>query len=90
MGKLKSSTEISKLCCITELINFMINEAENMMKGSVHEDNLFIIHNALVLMTSKETIKWMRQNGYLYRWLLPLNGMWGGTPYGRPPVGNSP
>ena len=60
------------------------------MKGSVHEDNFFIVHDALVLMKAKETIKWMRQKGYLHHWLLPLNGMQYGTPYASRPVGNSP
>ena len=32
----------------------------------------------------------MRQNGYLHRWLLPLNGLQDGTPYAGRPVGNSP
>ena len=49
-----------KFCCITDLIRFMMKEAENLMKGSVHEDDLFIIHYALVLMTEKEMIKWMK------------------------------
>ena len=52
------------------------------MKGSVHEDNLFIVHDALVLMTPKETIKWMKENNYFRRWLLPM------TPYYGFPVGN--
>ena len=55
--KLKSSSSMSKLCCITDLIRFMMKESEKLMKGSVHEDNLFIAHDALVLMTAKETIK---------------------------------
>ena len=38
-----------------------MNEAEKLMKGSVHEENFFIIQDALVLMTLKETINWMRQ-----------------------------
>ena len=54
--KLKSSSSMSKFCCITDLIRFMMKEAENLMKGSVHEDDLFIVHDALVLVTSKETI----------------------------------
>ena len=90
MDKLKSSTAMSKFCCITDLICFMMNEAENLMKGSVHEDNSFIVHDALVLMTAKEISKWMRQDGYLYIWLLPLNGLRGGTPYAGRSVGNSP
>ena len=51
---------MSKFCCITDMIQFMMKEAGKLMKGSVHEDNLFIVHDALVLMTLKETIKWMK------------------------------
>ena len=51
--KLKSSTAMSKLCCITDLISFMMNEVEKIMKGSVHKDDLFIVHYDLVLMTEK-------------------------------------
>ena len=39
----------------------MTNEAEELMKESVHEDDFFIIHDALVLMTAKETINWIRK-----------------------------
>ena len=53
VDKLKSSTAMLKFCCITELIRFMMNEAEKQMKGSLHEDNLFIVHNDLVLMKAK-------------------------------------
>ena len=88
--KLKSSTAMSKFCCITDLICFMMNESETLMKGSVHEDDLYIVHDALVLMTTKETINWMKQKGYLHRWLLSLNGLQDGTPFAGRPVGNSP
>ena len=60
MDKLKSSTAMSKFVCITDLIRFMMDEAENLMKGSVHEDDFYIVHDALVLMTAKETINWMK------------------------------
>ena len=63
VDKLNSSTEMSKFCCITDLIRFMMNEAGKLMKGSVHEDNFYIVHDALVLMTAKETINWMKQKG---------------------------
>ena len=75
MDKLSYSTELSKFCCIANLIRFMTNEAEKLMKGSVHEDDFYIVHDALLLMTAKETINWMKQKGYLHRWLLPLNGL---------------
>ena len=69
-----------------------MNEAVYLMKGSVHEDNFYIIQDALVLMTAKETIKWTKEKKCFHRWLLPMNGLQDGTPYaGRPcPVGNSP
>ena len=67
-----------------------MDEAEKLMKGSVHEDDFFVVHGALVLMKSKETINWMGNNSYLHIWLLPLNGLQDGTPYAGRPVGNSP
>ena len=73
--KLKSSSSMSKFCCITDLIQFMMKEAEKLMKGSVHENYLFIVHDALVLMTAKETIKWMKEKNCFHRWLLPMNGL---------------
>ena len=60
------------------------------MKGSVYEEDLFISHDALVLMTTKEMIKCMRENNYLHRWLIPMNGFQDGTPYYGSPVDNSP
>ena len=60
------------------------------MKGSVHEDNFFIVHDDLVLMTPKETIKWMKKNNNFHFVLLPLNGLQDGTPYAGCPVGNIP
>ena len=80
---------MSKFCCITDLIGFMMKEAENLMKWSVHEDNLFIVHDALVLMKAKETIQWIKENKYYHCWLLPINGLQDRTPYDRHPVGNS-
>ena len=67
-----------------------MNESEKLMKGSVHKDDFFIVHNALVSMTAKKKINWTRQNGYLHIWFLPLNVMQDGTPYSVSPVGNSP
>ena len=67
VNKLKSSTSMSKFYCIANLIRLMMNEADNLIKGSMHEDNFFIVHDALVLMTAKEKINWMRKNHYLAR-----------------------
>ena len=90
VDKLKSTSSMSKLCCITDMNRFMMKEAEKLTKGSVHEDDLFIVHDALVLMTSKETIKWIKENNYFHRWLMPMNGLQDRTPYDGRPVGNTP
>ena len=81
---------MSKFCCITDIIRFMMKEAGNLMKGSVHEDNFFVFHDAIVLMTAKETIEWMKYNNYYHRWLLPMKGLQDGTPYAGRPVANMP
>ena len=60
------------------------------MNGSVHEEDLFIVHDALLLMTEKETIKWTKENNYSHSWLLPMNGFQYGTSYAGCPVGNIP
>ena len=81
---------MSKFCCITYIIRFMMNESEKLTKGSVHEDHCYIFHNALMVMTEKETINWMKRNSYLPIWLCSINGLKDGTPYSGCPVGNIP
>ena len=81
---------MSKFCCFTDLIRFMMKEAENLMKGSVHKDDFFIVHDALVLITAMETIERMKEKNYYHRWLLTMNGSQDGTPYAGRPVGNIP
>ena len=51
VDNLNLSSSMSKFFCITDLIRFMMKEAEKPMKGSVHEENLFILHDALLLIT---------------------------------------
>ena len=72
---------MSKFCCITDMVRFMMKEEEKLIKGSVHEDGLFIVHDDLVLMTAKETIKWMIENSFFQSWLLRMNGFQDETPY---------
>ena len=81
---------MSKFCCNTDMIRFMTKEAEKRTKRSVHEDDFFIVHDDLVLMTAKDTIGWMKNNNYFHHWFLPMNGLQDRTPYAGRPVGNSP
>ena len=59
------------------------------MKCSVNENDLFIVHDDLLLMTAKETITWIKENNYFHRWLLPMNGFQDRTPYTRLPLDNT-
>ena len=68
----------------------MMKEAENLMKGCVHEDNFFIVHDSIVLITAKETIEWMKEKNWFHRWFLPMNGLQDWTPYDGRPLGNRP
>ena len=67
----------------------MMKKSDKLMKGSVHGEDSCIVHDSLVLMTSKETIKCMKENNYFHYWLLPINGLQYRTPYSERPVGNS-
>ena len=58
--KVKNSSFVSKLCCISELIRFMVKEWGEIMKGSVYEVFL-IVHDALGLLTEKKMITWMQK-----------------------------
>ena len=44
---------MTKFCRIADLIHFMMNEAEKLMKGSVHEDDFFIVQRCFGVNESK-------------------------------------
>ena len=81
---------MSKLFCITDMIRFLMKEAEKLMKWSVHKGDFFVVHDDLVLMTAKKMIKWMKKKNCFHCWLIPMNGFQDRTPYDGHPVGNSP
>jgi hypothetical protein len=89
------SVMLSSYACITELVRHMHDETQKVMKGTKHEHGeWYFYHDALSLMTAKDTIEWMKAQGIYKRWLLPVNGLSEDDPelknfVGRP-VGNSP
>ena len=90
MDKIKLSSYILKLCCIAFLIQLIIKEVDKMMKGSMHEDNFFTIHDDFVLMTANDTITYMKENSFFHCWFLTMNVFQDGTPYYGRSVDNSP
>jgi hypothetical protein len=95
-AQINASVALSKYVCITEMIEFMMVSAAKVFKGTTHELDWVFYHDALSLMTAKETMEWMQQKGYLKRWILPENGLSSAehdpdlTSYARRPPGDNP
>ena len=88
--KIRNCAALNKFCCIKELVIHIVDESKAMFKGTDHENNWFFYHDALSVMTSADTIAWMRGEGYLKHWMLPQNGLLDGTRYENKIPGDSP
>ena len=88
--KIRKCTALNKFCCIKELVIHIVDESKAMFKGTDHENNWFFYHDALSMMTSADTIVWMRREGYLKHWILPQHGLLDGTRYENKLPGDSP
>jgi hypothetical protein len=85
---------MSPFVCISEVVEHIVVETARIYKGTKKEDDWMFYHDALSLMTAKDTIKWMQEKDYLKRWILPMGGLhqWDNdlkAYFGRP-IGNSP
>ena len=58
--------------CIKYLMQHVYNESKRIMEGKEYKENWVFYHDALLLMTTKDTITWMKEIGIYKRWLLPL------------------
>ena len=81
--------------CITDLINHMVSATQKVMEGTKYEGKGLFFHDALSLMTAKETVRWMKETNVYKYWILPeqgCNDLVGNnkTCYSKRPVGNSP
>ena len=93
-AQIRSSTLLSSFVCISKMVEHIVVETAQIYKGTKNKDNWMFYHDALSLMTAKETIKWMKEKDYLKRWILPVGGLhlWDkdlNSYFGRP-IGNSP
>ena len=82
--------KMNKYVCVTSLIKHIYEESKRIMEGTIHENDWYFYHDALSLMTSAESIEWMKKEGIYKHWLLPCNGLNEGTDYSDKPTGNSP
>ena len=93
--ELKKVQLMQPYMCITELIEHMVSATKKVMKGTKYEGKELFFHDALSLMTAKETVRWMKENDVYKYWILPELGCndivgHGKNCYAKRPVGNSP
>ena len=59
------------MVCVTELIDHMFEETKKM----VGSDDYWVAHDALSVMTAKESVKYMKQKHYYEHWVKPECGL---------------
>ena len=95
-AKLKNSAALSKFTVISDYIDHIFCESKKVMRGTKHQDDWMVYHDALSLMTAKESKDYMREKDYLKRWILPSHDLFEDSPdlanykYAKNPPGNSP
>lgn len=89
--KLRTS---QKIIPISDLIEYMIEQTDELMKGTQYEGKGLFYHDALNQLCCKETVEWMKTHGYYNRWIIPVLGcndkVLGKSTYAGRPPGNSP
>ena len=62
--EIKKTAFMKQYCCIRELVQHIHDFSNETFKGTVHENDWFFYHDALVTLTVKSTVAWMKQKGY--------------------------
>lgn len=89
MAKIKTCSMLSGYVCITELVEHVYHKTAALFQGKT--DRWAFYHDALSLMTAKDTISWMKEKGYYKRWILPVLGLNAARPrFSDAPPGNTP
>ena len=94
--EIRKSKTFRGCCCVSDLVEHMMVTSAACFKDTDNEDDWYIYHDALSLMTEKGCIAWMKKQyiggkSYYDRWILPqlkLNDGIGN--FGGRPVGNCP
>ena len=90
--RIKTAALLSSFVCITDLVEHIVSESAKAMQGTSHKQDWVFYHDALSLMTAKDTVAWMKSKDFYKRWLLPPQGMQAGElkVYDARPTGDSP
>jgi hypothetical protein len=78
--EIKKPVMLSGNVCITDLVNHIYLHSKEAFRGTVHKDNWLFWHDAVSLITAKETILWMQEKGIYKHWLLPEGNLYANYP----------
>ena len=73
MEKIKTCSHLSPYVCITDMVQHIHDKSAELFAGKT--DDWMFYHDALSLMTAKDTIAWMKEKGIYKRWILPVLGL---------------
>ena len=75
---------------INKLIDHMFEETRKIFKGTTHENDWYIYHDALTLFSSATSLQYMEEKGHKSHLILPELGCNDGTIYANRMVGMRP
>jgi hypothetical protein len=93
--EIKKSVMMSGNVCITDMVEHIYLHSQAAFRGTVHEDNWVFWHDALSLITVKDTVLWMKEKGIYKHWILPELDLYKDYPevkknYNNRPIGDTP
>ena len=88
--KVSNSVSCKAFVSIYDMIDHMFSESAKVFKGTTHEEDWAIYHDALSLFTATEAMQYMDRKGYLGHLILPQHGCNSGTVYANRMVGMRP
>ena len=93
-SKIKTCGRVRGHVCITDMVDHIFLETKKAFVGTTHQEDYWVYHDALTLMTDKECRKYMDDKGYTKHWILPEQKLLYDDPdlipYRDRPIGNSP
>ncbi len=88
--RLEESVSLNKFCSINKMIDHMMQASQEVFRGTVHEKDWKVYHDALIIITGQAALTYMQDKDYLQRMIMPQNGLNAGTKWSHCAIGNQP
>jgi hypothetical protein len=62
--QIRATSQMSPYVCVKKMIEPIVAQSALIFRGTKYEDSWVFNHDALSLMTAKETVEWMKEKGY--------------------------